>query len=148
VAIDGATSDRHLAERPGRLSVQVKAMSVAGTDLRVSDAVTVEPALAAPEIVAVGITPETGRIGDAFALVAGVIGVPEPEIRRQWLLDGEEIAGAMGERFTATTAGRLSVRVVAENVAGVASRDSRGATVAAELPLVFAPGVFEEGVYL
>ncbi len=147
--IEGSTGASHIAVRPSRLSVRVTATNAAGTDHRESEAVAVEPALTAPEVLDAGVIPPSGRVGDTFSLATTVTGHPAPEIRCQWLLDGEEISDAMGDRFVASMAGVLSVRVVAENSEGVASIESVAAIVtASETLLVFQPGVFEEGVFL
>ena len=149
VPIEGSTGASHLAQRPSRLSVRVTATNAAGTEARESDAVTVEPALAVPEIVTIGVVPEAGRVGDAFAAVTSVTGHPAPEIGYQWLLNGEEIADATGEVLVASMTGQLSVRVRAENSAGSAYRESITAVVLGQETLqVFEPAVFEEGVFL
>ncbi len=147
--IDGATETTYVAAQAGLLSARVTATNTQGADLREAASVRVLPALAAPEIIAAEIRPGEGRVGDTFSLAATVTGNPAPELRCQWLLDGEEIGGANGDSLVASVAGRLTAMVTATSSEGTAHLATEAATVlASETLQVFEPGVFEEGVFL
>jgi hypothetical protein len=133
VAVEGAIGPSFVPATSGALSLRVTATNSQGSDLRESAAVLLEPALEAPRLTALAITPETGRVGDSFTVTATATGDPAPVLDHQWLLDGVEIAGATGTSLVATAEGSLSVRVTASNVAGSDTGESEVVPVASAL---------------
>lgn len=124
LAIAGATGASHVAAGAGNLSVRATATNPAGSDSRESTAVSVAPGLTPPVVDAVDILPDAGRVGDTFTAVALVSGDPEPELRFEWILDGQPIAGAAGHAYTAGEAGMLQVRAIATSSEGEAIGES------------------------
>ncbi len=133
VAIDGATAPDFRAVAEGALSVRVTATNGAGTDSRISVAVSVSAALLAPQITAATIAPGAGRVGDSFSVAVTAIGEPAPELSYQWRIEGVAIGGATGNTFVPALTGSLSVQVTASNAAGSDTLEAAPVTVAAAL---------------
>ena len=105
------------------------AINSEGSDSLESAIATVGPALAAPVVANVSISPPTGRVGDTFAAAADVSGTPEPTLSYRWFLDGVEVAGATGASYVADAVGALSLEVTASNSEGAASLASTAVSV-------------------
>ena len=129
VAIPGATDASHVADSIGDLSVVVTAINSEGSDSLESAIAPVGPALAAPVVANVSISPPTGRVGDTFAAAADVSGTPAPTLSYRWFLDGAEVAGATGASYVADAVGALSLEVTASNSEGAASLASTAVSV-------------------
>jgi hypothetical protein len=129
VAIPGATDPNHVANSIGDLNVVVTAINSEGSDSLESAIVTVGPALAAPMVADVNISPPTGRVGDTFAAATDASGTPAPTLSYRWFLDGAEVAGATAANHVADAAGSLSLEVTARNSEGDASLASSAVSV-------------------
>lgn len=136
--VPGASGPTYVAEAPGMLDARVTASNAEGVDSIETAAVRVEPALEAPQVREVAISPAAGRVGDTFGAIATASGNPEPTLAYQWKLDGLAIDGATGSTFTPETEGALSLRVTASNSQGSATALSE--SIAIE-PALAAPSV-------
>jgi PKD repeat protein len=120
-SIAGATGTQLVPAAEGNLSVRVTAGNVAGTDSRETAAVFVGNVLTAPAITGLSVTPESGRVGDRFAVTVEAAGDPSPVLSYQWLLDGATVERATEPAFVPAAAGALSVLVTASNTEGADS---------------------------
>ena len=124
VDIAGATDATHVASEPGALTVFVTITNTEGTAVQESDPVTVAPALAAPVVATVSISPAAGRVGDAFAATVAASGEPAPALSYQWLLDGVAIVGATAATTSPTPRAISASSSPATNSEGSASLES------------------------
>ncbi len=129
VEILGATGASYVASSAGTLTVVVRASNNEGETVRESAAVQVTPSLASPSVAEAEISPSSGTVGNLFTAVVAASGVPVPQLRFQWLMDGVEIGGATSFSYAAIVAGNLSVRVTATNSEGTDSLESAAVTV-------------------
>ena len=111
------------ADAGTEVSLRVAATNSEGTVTADSAPISAPP-MAAPEITSLGVSPSSGRVGDAFTAGLTVTGNPASSITRQWRLDGVDIPGATGATYAPTRPGALTVFVTATNSEGVASQES------------------------
>ena len=141
VSVDPATGVLRIPTDTLREGVEVTVTAtnsggVAAGSFRVS--VAIEPAPAAPELVAPPALSGTGRIGDVVALDPGVwSGMPAPELAVEWRRDGVAIPGAAGLSYRPVAAddrAELTARVTAANAAGSAVAETAALRIVRAAP--------------